>query len=194
MQVMERPPFAISPAAPNPVSADPLATDFGMPYLRNPSPLIAGGQPGQASAAALSWNSWRQGDRRIRQESMRLAWFRVFRDGPSTFIITVGSGGTFGFARWSEVDATSRSDDFPGGEIAFNATLAEEVRLWYRVEWSPAIAYGDSRYTINFQLDNYRSYSDAGQGYGRSTPTPGRENSAGTISYVQRLRAEPAVW
>lgn len=193
MHVWERTRWAISPAPANPVESDPSAADFGMPYLRHPSPMVAGAAPGQASAAALTWAQWSTGESRIRQESMNLAWFRVLRDGPDTFVVTVGSGGTHGFRSWAEVDAQSRSDLFSGGETAFDEAQAYEVRLWYRVAWSPAIATATSPYSINNAIDNYNFYGHSGS-YGRSTPLAARENAVGTIAWIQRLRTQPREW
>jgi len=195
MEMWERPPWAISSAPANPIQSIP-GPKFGQPFLSNPSPMIAGGTPGADSSTIMSFAAWAQGDPRRRTESLGLAWFRVYRDGPATFVVTVGSGGTLGFRSWAEIPPTEQALLFPSisGERFFRLAQAEGYRAWYRVEWSPAIAYDDNRYSQNHQNDNYRYHGIGSADYGRFTALPSRDNACGTIQWVQRLRDEPLNW
>ncbi len=208
--VQRRPPFAISlTTTPNPIltSASTPAVPwgdarFGEPYLVKPDP-----QPAQADFSAavplVDIADFRRGDPRPRPESFGQAWFRLYRDGPATFTITCGSGGTQGFRDWEEVVATNSQAVFPGGEEQFRAQLTSETRLWYRCEWSPASAFGVQQQnrtpsstfpfgeSYNARDDNVYSSTTYGDKAGMVTASL---NAVGTIPWVQRLRQPPLVW
>jgi hypothetical protein len=133
-------------------------------------------------------------------DSADRSWFRVYREGPATFIVTCGAGGTQGFRDWDEVvgagpQAVARFED----ESLFATLAAQEVRLWYRVEWSPAIAtpevhniknawnYGPEDHYVSYPMNTSDSaINPRSQAHCR--------NLGGTIRYVQRLRLAPTWW
>jgi hypothetical protein len=197
MYVMQRPPFAITGAvAPNAIDnsqvggvpTNPLT--FGMPYLRHPDPI----------PVASTRSEYILGDPTPNAQATNPCWFRIFRDGPSTFVVCCGCGGTQGFRDW-------QSDVLPNGGQAlfandagfFNALLSDEIRLWYRVEWSASVASCDyQNIDNNFQpapSDHYvwwplnMSFNPTDQ---RSQPH--NTNMVGTIRMVQRLMNPPTYW
>jgi hypothetical protein len=191
MHVLERPPFAISPhTTPNAMVSDEAHPDFGRPYLKNRDPQpLADTRAGFMSA-----------DRRIRQSSADRSWFRTYREGPATFIITCGAGGTRGFRDWAEVQGAGAAAiaEF-GDETFFNTVRTQESRLWYRVEWSPAIATGEVHNIKNAwnsgNEDHYVSYpmnTSNSHINPRSQAQP--RNLGGTFRYIQRLRMPPTWW
>jgi hypothetical protein len=191
MHVLERPPFAIRlDATPNAMVTDESHPAFGRPYLKNPDP-----QP-----LAETRTAFMSADRRIRQSSADRAWFRVYREGPATFVITCGAGGTRGYRDWAEVQGAGPAAiaEF-GNESFFAAMRAQETRLWYRVEWSPAIATGEVHNIKNAwnsgNEDHYVSYPMNTSNSAinpRSQAQP--RNLGGTFRYVQRLRMPPTWW
>ncbi len=200
-----RPPYAISPdVAPNAIENDPAKPLFGLPLLRKPDP-----QP----AVTTSYAEFAAGDPRLVPGSAGRGWFRLYRDGPATFVVTVGSGATQGFSTWNEVVALGQTGAFVGGEATFEALLSEEARLWYRIEWSPGIGvFLDQSTPSQGQMDrsvfvDHHDWYTHGRSLGHdifvgtemmrtsivkawSTST----NQGGTIQWIQRLRAPPEVW
>lgn len=189
----KRPPFAISPRDPNPIDArvnpDGTPTDpatFGQPFLTKPDPMPA--------EDITTYAEWKAGDASARTGTVGTAWFRLLRDGPATFIITCGSGGTFGYKDWAEVPTTDRENLFGNNESQFNQSLAPEIRTWYRVEWSPAItiqmspALAETDPYVWFPTDTTDGWEDF------QSIQPGRDNVCGTIQWVQRLRFPPDKW
>jgi hypothetical protein len=188
-----RPPFAISPRDPNPIDAavkddgtpENLST-FGQPFLTKPDPTAAEG--------VASYADWKAGDARARTGTLGMGWFRLLRDGPATFVITCGSGGTFGYKDWAEIPITERENLFGNSEAQFDQTLAAEVRTWYRIEWSPAVtiqmspALAETDPYIWFPTDTTDGWEDF------QSIQPGRDNVCGTIQWVQRLRFPPDLW
>ncbi len=192
MHTWRRPPWAVSVADPNPINTDAIASDYGMPYLRNMDPMVPGTAPGAASTMSTlvpSYNDWRSGDDTPLPDSVGLGWFRLYRDGPATFVVTCGGGATYGYKDWNDVDATSRVRFFGDSKAIFDAEYANEVRLWYRIEWSPAINLG---LTVGGGAEG-NTYSDFG-GASSGSILPGMENACGTIQWVQRLRTPPDTW
>ncbi len=221
MEVLVQPPWAIrGDAAPNPIESrlvDPSnpvsnpvdAVRYGLPSFPIPDPVPIGMDP-----IALGWtplsgddasrfpgatgpaDKWRQGDDRLRPLGSTGAWFRLYRDGPATFVATCGSGGTYGY-RPEEVDAAVLAAHFSGDRRRYESLAAEEVRLWYRVEWSPAIGrFANARDNDGFK--KYESgvwYSGSEDNYqlGSSVRVSGT-NALGTIQWVQRLREPPRDW
>jgi hypothetical protein len=191
MHVLERPPFAIGlNATPNAIMADESDPAFGRPYLKNPDP-----QP-QADTRA----DFMSADRRVRPSSANRAWFRVYREGPATFVITCGSGGTHGYRDWDEVQGAGATAVAEFGDVSFfNSMRMQETRLWYRVEWSPAIATAEVHNIKNAwnqtNEDHYVSYP---LNTSNSAINPRSQaqcrNLGGTFSYIQRLRVPPTWW
>ena len=185
MHVLALPPYAIKPiAAPNPIATS--GANFGQPLLINPDPL-----PQAASRAEFMSGKWD-----VRSTSFGRAWFRVYRDGPATFIVTCGAGGTLGYRDWDEVQGDGATATFAGGREFFANLLNQESRMWYRIEWSPAVAtsdvhniknawnFGPEDHYVSFPMnvsDSFRSQSHA-------------HNFGGTIRYVERLRNAPTWW
>jgi hypothetical protein len=192
MYVMERPPYAIQlTAAYNPIVADPASPAFGKPYLANPDPMPVVANPGGGAAARLDFVS---GKPDPRPNSNGRAWFRAFRDGPATFVITCGSGGTAGFASWNEVLGAGATAQFGGDSALFAALLEQETRLWYRVEWSPAVATSEvhnikNAWNDGLAQDYYVSFPMNSSQSIRSQSHP--KNMGGTFRYIERLRMAP---
>ena len=193
MYVLEQPPYAVQLTnAYNPIVADPASPLFGKPYQthRDPMPVVA--DPGGSAVARTQYLA---GKPNPRSNSVDRAWFRVFRDGPATFVITCGSGGTAGFASWKEVQGRPAAEhataQFGDDEALFTALLDQETRLWYRVEWSAAVdspnvhniknAWIDDDQYVSFPMNTSQSF--------RSQSHP--KNMGGTFRYIERLRVAP---
>ncbi|HEX3133705.1 MAG TPA: hypothetical protein VHX44_09020 [Planctomycetota bacterium] len=196
-------PYAISPdAAPNAI--DP---SDGVPWLveKDPKPQMAG-----------SFATFERGDPTPRQNSTGRSWFRLLRCGrgpnvnlarynAATFIVTCGGGETRGFR--SRDWATMTPDDralFSNDQTYLAALEANEIRLWYLVEWSPAVG-GLHQFnlvhhrgaTTDADNDNYtfNQYSQFPPNYSFYSHSQTKErNFGGTIRYVQRLNFEPTKW
>ncbi|TVR12359.1 MAG: hypothetical protein EA401_09230 [Planctomycetota bacterium] len=102
--------------------------------------------------AANDWSSFSAGNPRPRGESLGRGWFRIYRETAaesqadgflpgSTFIITVGAGGTRGFRDWNEASSHPGNNPFPS-QAVFNALRQAERLQWYRVRWVPQIGGG----------------------------------------------------
>ncbi len=168
---------------------------------RDPEPVVNLVGPG---AAPRRGTRYAAGDRRPLPSGQTGAWFRVLRDGPATFVVTCGCGGTMGFRLqdWSGgAHAMSAADKalFADDLDTFRELEAQEVRLWYRVEWSPNVAAADYQcIENNLGGDHYvewpinASAMNADTGTMRSQPHPA--NMVGTIRWVQRLVNEPTYW
>lgn len=186
MEVLRRPPYAISlAAAPNPIISDPLHPHFGLPLLRNPDP--------QPAYPGMTWTEFRDGDPEVTEASRNLSWFRIHRDGPATFVITCGAGASKGFRDWDEVVGAGATGQFAGDRELFEKEiLGNEVRLWYRIEWSPAVNPGAdvsgpadvAQWPVLASINNNRS----------NAPYTTRKNQGGTIQWIQRLRHPPVDW
>jgi hypothetical protein len=191
MHVLQRPRYAIKPVAvPNPIVANESHADFGRPYLINPDP-----QPLTDDRTTYMSADWR-----VRVNSADRSWFRVYREGPATFIITCGAGGSHGYRDWDEVQAAGADAVAEFGEASYFETMrAQEVRLWFRVEWSPAISTpevhniknawneGAEDHYVSYGMNTSNSNVNArSQGQGR--------NLGGTFRYIQRLRTPPTWW
>jgi len=196
MMVYERPSFAIDRnVTPNPIVNDPNATDFGLPLLKNEEPR-AQFSPDLAASATVAqrWTDWKTGNRiipgdpssplRLRTSGDQQAWFRLRRDGPATFVVTAGCGGTLGFRDWDEVEVRGATARFANDQAFFDQLLEDEIRMWYRIEWSPAIRSTGAGY----DAVNGISSSIGMQRWATMI------NQAGTISFIQRLRSPPVEW
>lgn len=197
MYSLVRPPFAIELTA----VYNPLNDTNGTPLLLKPDP-----QPFRKTLA-----EYQGADATARLATAGRAWFRVHRDGPATFVITVGAGATQGWRDYAEVaaagaEATAEFNDDPR---YFASLLAQEARMWYRIEWSPTVEAPDGHnvgpsamyddwggsalfplYPVN-NSDSLVISSDTRIALGsQSHPC----NQGGTIRWVQRLRQPPLVW
>lgn len=192
MHVWKRTRFATSlHAAYNPMQThDSAAADYLMPYLRHRDPMPAGNG---------TWAEHAEGDATPRIESANKSWFRVLREGPSTFLITCGAGGTMGFRSFAEADAQGQGAQF-GNDPAYFAVLAgQEARLWYRVEWSASSAEPTYHWQQHHTTGGYDSYLQWPINASHSWPTGPRspafdKNQAGTFRWIMRLRTEPMEW
>ncbi len=192
MYEMKRPPFAIQLAAAyNPINTDPSNPIFGLPYLSHPDP-----QP-----QAASRSEYFSADPTPVGNSADLAWFRVYRDGPATFVVTCGAGATQGFRDWNEVRGagTQARQRFNDDQAFFNSLLDAEVRFWYRIEWNAAVASPAVHNIKNAwdqgSEDHFVSYS---VNVSESTINPRSQsmpkNMGGTIRWIERLRYAPTLW
>jgi len=191
------PPYAIAPVyAPNPIAtpANGLVADtsdpaFGLPLLRNPDDTPVAG--------ITDFASFRSGNALPVPASLGRAWFRVCRDGPATFTLTIGVGATGGWKDWAEVVASGATEVF-SSQDNFEFLFSNERRWWYRCEWSPAIGQvASSMGGINRAIDNFSRGTFEGDNWGggrRSALLPARNNAVGTLRWLQRLRQPPDRW
>jgi hypothetical protein len=194
-------------AAYNPVSWN--APDNGRSYLRYPDPLpsVDNGSwarsltvPGGAVTATQGYTDWSRGDPTPIQETANQAWFRLVRENTGAiFTVTCGAGGTLGYKDWPEVvaDGLKARELFSDDSSLFASIAAAEIRLWYRVEWSPATTAIDlnflkehNEHTFTMSTMTYRA-GGANNGYSGQMYSP---NMGGTIQWIQRLRKEPDLW
>ena len=192
MHRMKRPPYSITLDVGHNYmkTADPSAPDYCFALLRNPDPRPAQGVSTYAEFAA--------GDKTPVVGTTGKAWFRVFRDGPGTFIVTCGAGGTDGFKSWDEMSPTDRqqfNDDRPYFDNLRNA----EVRLHYRIEWTAAVTevtYHNLQHELARDTEHYETWppnSSHTWSTSRRTQT-WMKNPVGTIRWIQRLMTEPTFW
>jgi hypothetical protein len=204
MYVMKRPPFALQlNALYNPVATS--GPDMGTPYLKNRDPEPQS-KIGYASDLVNGGNVLGS-DPTPMQTSMGRSWFRVYRDGPATFVITVGAGGTMGWKDFKEANANGAGAEYNNEPQFFETVLAQEVRMWYRIEWSPAVeppeghniggndfyeSWADSGLFPMYPINNSDSFakSDVNAIGSQSHPC----NHGGTIRWVQRLKTPPKLW
>jgi hypothetical protein len=204
LYVKNIPPYAIS-LNPAPNAIDPATG--GVPWLVEPDPK---------PQVADSFAAFERGDPTPRQDSTGRSWFRLLRCGAgpnanlarynaATFVVTCGAGGTRGFRSrdWGTMSATERG--LFGNDVATLATLeADETRLWYLVEWSPAVGglhqfnlvhhRGPTRDANNDEY-TFNQYSQFPPNHSFYTHSHSKErNFGGTIRYVQRLTHEPPEW
>jgi hypothetical protein len=210
MYVMQRPPFAVSPrVAINAIET--VGADALKPYLSQPDP-----QPFQSGMGAADFaQAYITGDKRADQGRYIPSWFRVWRAGPATFVITCGVGETFGYRSWDEVVAANDTGLFggsgPNGEAMFHFHQSQESRLWYLVEWSGHVASSDyqnlqneySHASVSFPDGTatvttqkaVESYLQRPLNVSQETRSQGKlVNHVGTIRMIQRLINEPRFW
>ena len=211
MYVQNIPPFAIRlDAAPNPI--DP---NVGIPYLTRPDPMPVMPKAGwiPSSPTSADFDAFERGDPTPRMNSVGLSCFRLYRlGGPdprfakynaATFIVTCGAGGTGGYRSWTEASMSPEAGRF-GSSAQFEAMRMAEARLWYLVEWSPAVGgqfiFGNIHHKTpttdgNGQRFAITQYSQFPQNRSHYSHSQGKEkNFGGTIRYVQRLPSEPPEW
>jgi len=191
MFVWKRTKYATSlHAAYNPIQQhDPSASDYLMPYLRNPDPQSAGG----------TWAEHKRGDNTPRVQTVDKSWFRVLREGPSTFLITCGAGATHGFRSYDEVVAQGEEDIFNNDRSYFNVVAAQEARLWYRVEWTASAVESTYHWQQHHTTRSKDSYLQWPVNASHSWPTGPRSlafvrNFGGTFRWIMRLKVEPTNW
>lgn len=206
MHVMNQAPYAIKlTAAYNPVQT--AAPDNGQPYLRypDPQPVSDNGwvqdpaHPG-GTVSPAGFAAWLTGDPTPRSNSVGLSWFRLVREPTgSVFTITCGSGATQGYRTWDEVLKDHAAPLFNDDPTFFAALSADELRMWYRVEWSPATSAIDLNYIHEYHEEFFavatNTYTGGGaantDSYSGALMDP---NMGGTIQWIQRLRLEPVIW
>lgn len=204
MFVRRIPPYATSLAPGfNPMlTADSTSPDYGYPLLRYPDPqpldnLNSYDHANPGTVNDSNYTSFVRGDPTPKQHTTGKAWFRVFRDGPATFIITCGSGGTNGFKSWAEISSADRG--LFGDETFFNQLRHAELRLHYRVEWSAAgveTSFQNLQHEIARTHDHYESWppnSSHAWSSSRRTQT-WLKSPVGSIRWIQRLATEPKFW
>ncbi|MBA3700077.1 MAG: hypothetical protein H0W78_14605 [Planctomycetes bacterium] len=192
MYRMKRPPYAIKLNAGHNymVTDNPASPDYCWPLLKNRDPRPAQDVDNYPDFAA--------GDKTPVVDTTGKAWFRVYRDGPGTFIVTCGSGGSDGFKNWDELSATEQlqfNSDRPFFENLRNA----EVRLHYRIEWSAAVTevtYHNLQHEIARATEHYETWPpNASHTWSSSRRTQTwMKNPVGTIRTIQRLIIEPSFW
>ena len=189
MFVERRPPFAVMPTmAPNPIPD--RGPDLGKALCLKPDPL-------PVIDAQAQWSEWVRGDRTTDPQASCDTWFRVFRDGPATFTITCGAGGTLWFRSWDEVQAADAMAQFNNDRTFFATLRNDEVVRWYRIAWSAAVASSDYQHLQNEgHLDSGADhYTQRAMNVSRESRSQGRQvNAVGTIAWVQRLLQEPDHW
>ncbi|MBA3700215.1 MAG: hypothetical protein H0W78_15315 [Planctomycetes bacterium] len=203
--VHDVPPFAISMrAAYNPV--DTAAPDNGRAYLRYPDPQPARALNGwagttanpAAGVTAANFAAWCDGKQTPRQATVGRTWFRLVREPTgAVFTVTCGAGGARGFRTWLEVATAGEQALFNNDETFFNTLRANELRLWYRVEWSPATTVIDMNFLREHEEHSYRVSTPTHAGGNPDNGYSGQQmapNMGGTIQWIQRLRHEPDVW
>lgn len=174
----------------NPIQQhNPTASDYLMPYLRHPDPQSAGG----------TWDEHRRGERTPRPESANKSWFRILREGPSTFLITCGAGPTQGFRSYDEADAQGMGDLFNNDRTYFTVLAAQESRLWYRVEWTASSVESTYHWQEHHTTRQWDSYLQWPVNASHSWPTGPRSlafvrNFGGTFRWIMRLKNEPTHW
>jgi hypothetical protein len=195
MYVKRRPPFAISPkAAPNPIPA--TGPTANRPYVTkvDPAPFKPDFDP------LLSTAEYIKGDPAPDLARLVPSWFRVWRAGPATFVITCGVGETNGLRTWDEVRHDGETERFGGdhaaGQAMFHFLQQQEVHLWYLVEWSPFVASSDYQNLQNeFNPKTIETYLQRPINTSQESRSQGKmANPVGTIRSIQRLINEPKYW
>jgi hypothetical protein len=207
MHRLRRPPSALRPVAViNPIARDPASPRFGRPFAVLPSPW-----PAESTFTAFA-----AGDPTPVPDSTGRAWFRVCRTGPLRFVVSCGAGGTEGHRTWAEVPAADRDLLFQGDQAVFERELESELRLWYAIEWSGAIATdpgilagasessarqysyvakpGQPAVNVSIGPDDYKQMpTNATDQVGNDAQSVGfSRNLGGTIRWIQRLDGPPA--
>ena len=193
----------------NPIPTRDTEPGYLMPYLLRPDPQAVQVNPaedgidGDFPSEAIRNRSFADhatGDDAPRVHTASKSWFRVLRDGPTTFIITCGAGGTQGFHSYKEARQNGAGDLFNNDPEYFAVLAAQEVRLWYRVEWSAASAEGTyhwQQHHLMREVDSYLQWPlNASHSWGLGGPrSPSFDkNMGGTFRWHMRLRTEPTFW
>lgn len=192
MYRMKRPPYSTKMNVGfNLMATDnPSSPDYCYPLLKNPDP-----RPAQDVA---TYSEFEAGDRMPVPDTVGKAWFRVFRDGPGTFIATCGAGGSNGYRKWAEIPNDAK-DFFNNDPVYFESLRASEVRLHYRMEWTAAVTevtYHNLQHEIARATEHYETWPpNASHTWSSSRRTQTwMKNPVGTIRWIQRLISEPTHW
>ena len=216
MYRMKIPPYAVKlTAAPNAMVSDNAASaDYCYPLLRYPDPMpvennkwsIATRMQPSHPMKPLSdtERDWMRGAYRKHADGDTAevpgtngrAWFRVYRDGPGTFIVTCGAGGTFGFKNWQEILSENADGTFLN-QAVFESIRNSETRLWYRIEWTAAVletSYHNLHHEVARDHEHYLTWPPNSGHTWSDTSRPTQtwtRNPVGTIRWIQRLISEP---
>jgi len=168
---------------------NPASPDYCYPLLKNPDPRPAND---------TSYKTFADGDRNRVPDTTGRAWFRVYRDGPGTFIVTCGAGGSEGFKSWGEMSSLEQAQ-FNNDQSYFYGLRATEVRLHYRIEWTAAVTevtYHNLQHEIARATEHYETWPpNASHTWSSSRRTQTwMKNPVGTIRWIQRLVNEPSFW
>jgi hypothetical protein len=185
-------------------TSDSSSPDYCEPLLKypDPQPVIPNGWSkagGPSSASDSKYAQFKAGDPTPIARTQGKAWFRVYRDGPATFIITCGAGGTMGFKSWSEITTPADQALFNNDSAWFESQRVAEVRLWYRIEWSAAgteTSYHNLQHEIARAQEHYETWPpNASHAWSSSRRTQTWiKNPVGTIRWIQALKVEPTYW
>ena len=217
MFVMQRPPYATQlTAVYNPIDVNPTDATFGYPYTQypDPMPVVSNGWPQSSTSGTISTalyddgqqgatlNDFVHGNPTPRQQTAGKSWFRVYRDGPQTFVITCGAGGTLGWKDWSELSSIGGAvaqAQFNNDPNTFMAIAQDEIRIWYRIEWSAA--------TMELTYQNVQTGATSIQEHYLLLPTNAShtwsvaqrtqtwaKNPVGTIRWIERLQTQPTYY
>lgn len=216
MHRMAIPPWAVQlTAAPNAMERNSASPDYFYPLLKNPDPLPVVPNMWSTETRAMVphpmkamsaderrgyYMAFSMGDKTPVMDSTGRAWFRLYRDGPATFIATCGAGATEGFKDWDEVTTRGNPEQFNNDPSLFNTLKASEIRLWYRLEWTAAVletSYHNLHHEVARNHEHYLSWppnsSHTWGGNSKRTQT-WVKNPVGTIRWIQRLLHEPTNW
>jgi hypothetical protein len=200
LYVMTRPPFAIQPQMVynplrTPFSDEPVDESnpqYGMPFLvaPDPQPVVDNGWSPSNQGATVSpsnWATFAAGNRNPVMGTSQQAWFRVYRNGPADFVVTCGGAGTLGFRDWAEVTAAGEGDRFANDPEVFYSQEALEVRLWYRVQWSAAVAAP----TRNHQVSSWSIMDDQKDQDKGTAIDDGSSNATDSARYADNYVTRP---
>jgi hypothetical protein len=177
MHAMNQPPCAIQlTASYNPVQLG--APDNGQAFLRypDPQPVTTNGwaaDPANPAGAvtAAGFASWVAGDPTLRSNSFGMSWFRLVREATgAVFTLTCGCGASQGYRTWAEVVAAQATPLFNNDPAFFASLVCDELRLWYRVEWSPATTAIDLNYLHEYQEEFFAVATHTYSGGGAANP------------------------
>jgi hypothetical protein len=206
MHVLNQPPYAIQlTACYNPVQV--VAPDNGNSYLRYPDPQPVTDNGWAANPAnpagpisAANFSRWVAGDPTPRSNSFAMSWFRLVREPTgAVFTVTCGAGATQGYRTWQEVKLDNATQLFNNDAAYFRSLVNEEVRMWYRVEWSASTTAIDLNYLHEYHEEYWAVATHTYTGGGAANPASYAgammdPNMGGTIQWIQRLRTEPVTW
>ena len=183
---------------------NPGGPDYCQPLLRYPDPMpvipngwTPGGNPTDVDNA--KFKDFALGDRTPLPDTQGRAWFRVYRDGPGTFIVTCGAGSSQAFKDWGEVVSENMEAMFSNDRSFFESLRNSEIRLHYRIVWTAAVTettYHNLQHEIGRETDHYETWppnSSHTWSSSRRTQT-WMKNPVGTIIMTQRLLTEPTFW
>ena len=208
MHALKRPPFSTRMDVGFNLfeTSNPGSPDYCFPLLKNPDPQplpldinkwSRSGGPGSVTSGG--YDEFAQGEKTALVESAGKSWFRVFRDGPGTFIITCGAGGTLGYKDWVEVSANDKLNYFGNDPGLFTTLQSSEMRLHYRIEWTAAVTettYHNLQHEIGQDTEHYETWPpNSGHTWSTNRRTQTwMKNPVGTIRWIQRLLQEPSFY